>query len=183
MTDQPTLTLLRGYPASGKSTVARLYVAQTPEGSRTRMRLNRDDLRASLLDRHGRLPWPLEQQITKVQHASARALLHAGADVMVDDTNLWLKYARAWADLAVAAGARFDVLDVPTDLDECLRRDRLRESTGERHVGADVIRGFAERFPLGRWPKIKPTPVGLTGAPLPVYTPTGSLPPAAPGAF
>lgn len=143
------LTITRGLPGSGKTTLARAWVAADPA---TRVRVNRDDLRVALYGMHHGLDYAQEQTVTTAQHAQVRALLAAGRDVIVDDTNLRLRHARAFADLALKAGAEFTVLDVDTPTDECVLRDAARD----RVVGEDVIRRMAARF---RWPlpPVEPT--------------------------
>ena len=85
--------------------------------------------------------------------AMARNLLRAGYDVIVDDTNLRLRFARAWADLALEEGAEFEVWDIKTPEELCVERDSQRE----RHVGKEVIRELAAKFPIERWPEVTPT--------------------------
>lgn len=138
----PTLTITRGLPASGKTTYARAWVNENPG---PRVRVNRDDLRiamfgAPFLDFH------LEEVVSTAQRGQVEALLRAGKDVIVDDTNLRAKYARAWADLAVTVGAGFEVVDFPTPVDECIARDQARQARGERSVGEAVIRGMHDRY-------------------------------------
>ncbi len=141
----PQIVICRGLPASGKTTYAKQWVAESPT---TRARSNRDDLRQSLFGTEGVLPFADEQVITTVQQASVKALLASGKDVIVDDTNLRLKFARAWADLAAKAGARFEVndnfLSVPVDV--CVERDETRYIRGGRYVTEDVIRSIHSKF-------------------------------------
>lgn len=164
-----TLTITRGLPGSGKTTYAREWVAEAPT---QRVRVNRDDLRWDLHGRHAGLDYAQESALTAVQHAAVRALLDAGRDVVVDDTNLRLRHARAWADLAVAVGADLTVVDLDTPLEECIARDSARE----RVVGADVIRTMAARyrFPL---PPVRPSERSASTPPRP-YEPNTSLPSA-----
>lgn len=145
----PELVITRGLPASGKTTWARAWVAEA-EGA-SRVRVNRDDLRAMLYDRPV-LEFAEEQRVTDAQHAAVRALLLAGSSVVVDDTHLRLRYARAWADLALDVGAQFRVVDIDTSLEECLRRDAARAAAGERAVGERVLREMAARFGGPRLP-------------------------------
>ena len=146
-----TLVLLRGLPASGKSTWARQYVASHEAGRA--IRLNRDDLRRSLIDPDYRVPiYTAEQRITAVQRQAARDALLAGVNVVVDDTNLRLKFAREWATLAQECGAELDVRDfTDVTVDQCIARDARRG--GVERVGEDVIRGMHAKFlasgPLG----------------------------------
>lgn len=170
----PTLTITRGYPASGKTTAARDWVARDPE---RRIRLNRDDVRQSMFGRAGVLPFTDEQLVTQVQQSAARAALTAGKDVMVDDTNLRLRFARQWADLALAAGSDFRVLDFPTPVDECVKRDSDRAAASGRYVGEQAIRDIADRFPIGRWPDVTPSERAAQVGPR-WYEPNESLPAA-----
>lgn len=152
-----TLHLTRGLPASGKTTWARAFVGGADPGSA--IRLNRDDLRRSLVDPNYRRPvYAVEQRITAVQRQAAREALRDGVDVVVDDTNLRLKFARDWAALAAECGAEFVVHDFPVDVDECVGRDLLRD--GAEQVGEDVIRDMHARFVAqlgsGPWPVITP---------------------------
>lgn len=168
----PKLVITRGYPGSGKTTWARAWVAES-EG---RARVNRDDLRESLFGREGVLPYDMEQQVTAAQRAQVEALLSVGVSVVVDDTNLRLRFARAWADLAQSAGAAFEVADIPVDADQCVAQDAARAWKGEREVGEDVIRSIAAKFPLGRWPKVEPTEAST--APVRTYSGTPGRPTA-----
>lgn len=148
------LIITRGYPASGKTTLARQWVAN--EGER-RARSNRDEIRASNFAAEGILSYATEQLITKIQQDQVRTLLQSGRSVMVDDMNLRLRYARVWADLAREEGVTFNVLNVTTPASQCVLWDEERRQRGDRHVGAEVICNLATRFPLGRWPEVMPS--------------------------
>lgn len=146
-----TLMITRGLPGSGKTTFACSWLAQDPEN---RMRVNRDDLRMMTYGVYAGLSRAQEDALTVTQHAQVRVLLESGKDVIVDDTLLRLKHARAFADIAKSVGAEFIVKDFTSvSVETCIARDLARE----RMVGEDVIRGMAKRyrFPL---PKVKPTP-------------------------
>lgn len=169
------LVITRGLPASGKTTWARAWVAGVPG---RRARVNRDDLRAQLFggERKTRLSHADEESVTAAQQAAVRALLGRGLDVVVDDTNLRLKFARVWADLAAAAGAGFEVVDdflaVPVDV--CVERDRQRPDG----VGEAVIRDMYQRFLAGgRLGAVVPTE--RAAPPVRPYVPPAEpLPPA-----
>lgn len=171
MKPDSTLLITRGLPASGKTTVARAWVAEDPE---RRARVNRDDLRAMLFDAEGVLPWGQEEVVSTAQQRAVRALLKRGISVIVDDTNLRMKYARNWATLAYEMGAEFEVVDLLTDVDECVQRDQQRAERGQRHVGEDVIRGLAAKFHGPRLPVTRYEPQATAAAPL--YEPDESLP-------
>lgn len=168
-----TLTITRGYPGSGKTTFARAFVEEAPH---ERVRINRDDLRFMLWGRYHGLTFEQEQRVTKVQHAAVKAALLAGQSVVVDDTNLRLRNARAWADLAVEVGAEFRCVDSEATVEDCIRWDAERIERGERGVGETVVRHLAQRF-VRPWPEVKPTARTPQAPPRP-YVPNGSLPTA-----
>src|SRR5690625_6691233 len=144
------LIIMRGYPGSGKTTCARAYVAENKRA----IRLNRDDFRSMMYGLDGVLAHEQEQAVTVAQHAAIKASLEAGKTVLVDDTNLKLRHARALADLAVNAGTDFIVVDFDdVPVEECIRRDALRERPG----GKAVIRSMARRFPYKRGKAVEPT--------------------------
>lgn len=173
-----TLTIMRGYPASGKTTLAKKWVAEKQTDNVPRARVSRDDLRETLFAGRGVLDYAQEEHITAIQQDTVRKLLKRGYDVVVDDLNLRRKYAVAWADVAKQQGADFEVWDVETNVDTCVRRDFGRRLRGERIVGMDVIRDIAAKFPIGRWPEItasEPKPTTLEGAR--AYVPDVGKPP------
>lgn len=152
-----TLTLTRGLPGSGKTTWA---VEQVEDDDNT-VRVSRDDLRATVFGGEGVLPWEREKLVTTLQQQMVRTLLAAGKHVIVDDLNLRAKYTRAWADLAVAAGADLRVQDFDTPLLQCINQDWSRWMQGGRHVGEEVIRDLHARFlAAGPLPPVTPTPQG-----------------------
>lgn len=160
------LLITRGLPASGKTTFARTLQPSV-------VRVNRDDLRRML---HGSRLFTqrAEGQVTVAQRAQVEALLRAGVDVIVDDTNLRSRTVRDWARLATRLGASFEVhdfTDVP--LEECLRRDAARPE--EERVGEEAIRRLYERYLAGRKLPL-PVPTVAPGGPASVYRP----PPEAP---
>lgn len=164
-----TLAITRGLPGSGKTTRARQWVDANPAA---RTRVNRDDLRMTLFGVTWGLDYAQENAVTFAQHAAVRGLLRAGWDVVVDDTNLRLRHARAWANIAVEVGADLEVWDINVDVEECVRRDGART----RVVGEHVIRGMAARyrFPL---PAVTPSERAADTAPR-AYEPNTSLPSA-----
>lgn len=140
------LTITRGYPGSGKTTWA--------TGQAGNVRVNRDDLRSALFHKSGVLPAAEEAQVTIAQRAQVTALLDAGINVIVDDTNLNLRHARAFADLAKKHGADFECRDFPATASECIERNLTRLFRGERFVESDVILKMARRYPISQWQRV-----------------------------
>ncbi|MGH1563070.1 AAA family ATPase [Mumia sp. DW29H23] len=165
-----TLLITRGYPGSGKTTAARDWVAREPH---QRTRVNRDDLRRSLFGVSHGLFHDQEKTVTRVEFAMVRSLLRAGRDVVVDDTNLRLRFARDWCDLATALGADFEVLDVTTDVEQCVKNDAARPEP----VGEQIVRGFAARYRMP-WPKVHPTERTADAAAPDIYVPDETRPEA-----
>lgn len=167
-----TLAITRGYPASGKTTVALKWLAEDPD---KRYRLNRDDSRATNgFDGIGSNDQ--ERHVTIAEMAALRALLENGVSVIVDATNLRLKYAREFANLAVALGVDFEVIDVPTPLEECLRNNEFRRNAGGRYVPESAIRKMAKSFPLKAWVGKPIEPVPDVAPKCEPYAPNEKLP-------
>lgn len=150
----PKLIITRGLSGSGKTTFAKAWTTE----SEKRARVNRDDIRMYQLGGQGVLDFQGEQLVTDIQQNTVRKYLRFGYDVIVDDTNLRLKYARAWADLAMECQASFEVRDFDTSVEECVKRDAARGHAGERWVGSEVILSQHQKF-MGKnkFPKVKPT--------------------------
>ncbi|MET0416619.1 MAG: AAA family ATPase [Actinoplanes sp.] len=140
------LIITRGLPGSGKTTLAKAWVAEDPA---TRTRINRDDSRNMM--HGGRLATDSqERQVTVARDASVAALLRKGWDVICDDTSLPNRHARDLRRIALLAGAEFEVWDL-TDvpIEECLRRNQLRAGT-PAFVPEDVICNMYQRFISGK---------------------------------
>jgi len=144
------LIIMQGLVASGKSTKAAEILKQYGNG----IRINRDLLRTML---HCDVWSGQKEGITReVARLLAKHFLerpqwkdgqtHIGC-VVIDDTNLDPKTLGSWKQLAEMCGASWEIVDMPTDVTECLRRDRLRE----KPVGDHVIIGMAlqsHRYPM-----------------------------------
>src|SRR5690242_3129636 len=122
-----TLVIMRGLPASGKSTRARELVR-----NKGYKRLNRDDLRAMIDD--GKWSKHYEKDIKTAELALAHFYLSINHGVIIDDTNLSPSTVEMWQNFAEANNASWtieDLTDVP--LDECIKRDQKRPNyVGEK---------------------------------------------------
>lgn len=168
-----TLWIPRGLPASGKSYWSREMVSGQPLGSV--VRLNRDDIRALMFGPEYRKPtFEAEKLVSLVEHGPIEGLLRAGSDVIVDDTNLRVRFVKDLMMIADKAGASYkivdDFLDVP--LSTCLRRDQERENP----VGDAVIVGMHQKYLSGgRRPHVPELDEIVTGKP---YVPAPGTTPA-----
>lgn len=175
MTD---LAITRGLPASGKTTWALEWIAAAGENE-LRGRCNRDELRFALYGKYWGLTHNQEGNLTRIQQRLVTDHLKSGVSVVVDDTHLRLAHAKEWAKLARQFGVNFQVVDFDVPVAICVARDHDREVAGQRHVGAEVILGMAERFGIGarHW---LPDVVLEEDAEVPPleYVPDPQLPPA-----
>lgn len=169
------LIITRGLPGSGKTRWAHAWINEDPI---RRARVNRDDLRASMFGAEGVLSYEQEQLITVAQRSMVTAVLATGGEVVVDDMNLRLRYARAWADLAAELGAEFEVEDFDVPVQVCIERDQARAEAGGRGVGAEVIGSIHMKFLNGkdRFPPVLAS--AAEGDWREVYLPDETLPPA-----
>lgn len=129
--------ILKGLPASGKSTWARKLIDENPGRYK---RISKDDLRA-MLDNN---KWSKgnEKFILSVRDALILQALKEGYHVLVDDTNLHTKHEQAVRELVKgqATVEIKDFTDVPVE--ECIERDRRRSN----YVGEQVIRRMHRDF-------------------------------------
>lgn len=142
------LTILRGLPASGKSS----YAEEQLKSGNT-VRVNRDDIRAMI---HKGLQWSgaRERVTVSVEKAVVTEALKSGLNVIVDDTNMLGAGVRLWTDFVVGWNFLYSrdrdtvtvtvkdmnehmQVPVPDLIRECIRRDALRH--GKSQVGAGVI--------------------------------------------
>ena len=149
MTD---LIIMRGFSGSGKTTAARDYVQ---EESTKRVRVNRDDIRAMVRGNKAKTMFGFEgeQFVTALEEQVVLAAWEQGKSVIVDDTNLRLRFARRWAELAERNSKSWVVLDVNTPVEACLEQNA--SGPVEEQVPPGVIRNQAERFPQP-WPAVVP---------------------------
>lgn len=151
-----TLYVTHGPAASGKTWLAKLFVAADPD---RRARENRDERRRQNWiggDRdHNTVRQ--ERKVTIGQVAAVRALLADGWDVIVDDTCQTQATLDGWVTLVREVGARLVIVDFlgAVDRDVLVARDAARDRT----VGAEAIDRMIRRcrqvlFP--RWVTVIP---------------------------
>lgn len=129
--------ILKGLPASGKSTFARDLVRNSQGKWK---RINKDDLRGMLDDKvwsEGR-----EKEIIAVRDQLLVFFLGRGFNVVIDDTNLAPKHTTRITQLARQYEATVETKFFDTPLKVCIERDLKRTDS----VGEKVIREMYDRY-------------------------------------
>lgn len=132
----PNIFMMKGLPASGKSTVSKGMVDKD-DGMK---RVCKDDLR--LMIQNGKYTPETEMFVLNVRDSIVRLAIGQGFDVVIDDTNLNPKHEESLRNLSDSIGAVFNVIEMETTLDECIRRDSLRPNL----VGESVIRDMYDKY-------------------------------------
>lgn len=115
---KPKLLMLKGLPASGKTTYARELVDQGWT------RVNKDDLRRML--HNGKWSKQNEQEVLEARDSIIIDALTAGNNVVVDDTNFESKHHDTLEEIAKTFDADFEVLFIDTPLEDCILRNENR---------------------------------------------------------
>ena len=131
---RPKLLALRGLPASGKTTYAKELA------NKGWVRVNKDDLRAML--NNSKFSKDNESYILSLRDEIIISSLVQGKNVVVDDTNLDPKHLIAFESIAGEFLADFEIRFFDTDVQECIRRNKLRE----KPVPEKVIYTMYERY-------------------------------------
>ena len=129
--------ILRGLPASGKSTYAKQQVDANPGKYKI---ISKDSMRA-MFD-NGHYTKGNENFVLKARDALILLALQEGYCPLIDDTNLHPKHIETIKELVkgIAIVEIKDFTDVP--LEECIARDRKRQN----YVGEQVIRRMHRDF-------------------------------------
>lgn len=116
------LILTHGLPGSGKSTWAKKQVDENC------IRVNLDDIRMELYgETYMRPVGQQEKAVKKLQRERVFTALREGQTVIVDDTNLGLRTARSWINVAREMRVAIEHVYFDVDVEECKRRNRLRD--------------------------------------------------------
>lgn len=127
--------MLKGLPASGKSTYAKDMISTGKI-----KRISKDDLRSML--HNGKYTPELEMFILDARNILIKLALKQGFDVVIDDTNLNPIHQEAIHSLAKVFEAAVEEISFDTPVEECIRRDALRDHP----VGKEVILGMHNRY-------------------------------------
>ena len=115
---KPRLLMLRGLPASGKTTYAKEL-----EATGKWFRANKDDIRKSYFP-----DWTFkdEAEVMAMEDADIIAELRDGNNVVVDDANLHPKHVIRLMEIAKNEKAKFQIKDFDTHVEECIKRNERR---------------------------------------------------------
>ena len=142
------MLICRGVPASGKSTWAMEWVAESPD---SRRRVNRDDIRYAVYGVYSDASIN-EQLVTEIENQQVENALVAGLDVVIDATNLNAKSIRRFSDIADKHNYEVEIKDFEVSLEEAI----LRDSRREKSVGEEVIKSFFVRYIKdGKMPEVR----------------------------
>jgi predicted kinase len=141
--------ILIGLSGSGKSTLARQFCRDKPDY----LRVNRDDLRRSLLSvslSEYNQTWPererdrVERMVNDVQTTIILSGLKQGWNLLIDNTNLRPSYLSQFRKLLLSQAEPVEVTYqlIDTPVEECIRRDKYRDDS----VGEAVIRRQAQQL-------------------------------------
>lgn len=130
------LTIMSGLPASGKSTKAQEITKTTGNT----IRINKDLLRTMLhFDKFNGVNEGITQEASTYL---ALYFLSKDINVIIDDTNLNPKTMQHWKDFGQRCDAKIEHIDIDTSVQECIKRDLVRE----KKVGYHVILKMALQY-------------------------------------
>lgn len=130
------MIIMKGLPASGKSTLAKQLMSE--QGNL--MRINKDLLRTMLhFDKFNGRNEGFTRDVAKVL---AEHFLSRDINVIIDDTNLNPKTTQGWVGLAKLKSAKIEYKEPDTSVEECIERDSKRE----KKVGKTVIQKMALQY-------------------------------------
>lgn len=134
------LLMLKGLPASGKTTYAKRIVAKSREKNTKWIRVNKDDLRAML---HASI-WSKEneREVLAIRDHIIKESLYNGHNVVVDDTNFNPVHEEQLRKLAQRYSADFEVKFIEVPIEKCIKRDLERPNS----VGEAVIRKMYNEY-------------------------------------
>lgn len=129
--------MLRGLPASGKST----FALELVKNGNNWCRVNKDDIRLEY-------PQFSEKEVISFEDEQIIRALEDGMNVVVDDTNFNPFHEKRLRDIAdkYLNSSEFEIKDFNTPLDECIKRDSLRDKSVGEKVIMDMHMKYIEPY-------------------------------------
>lgn len=158
-----TLVILRGLPASGKSTWAHKAAATTPNTVVVSLDGLRRMTAGGLAAYHGRRTDRTEQLIVRTAHAMVCDALRKDMNVIMDAQNATMERVHALVGLAADCEADVQTVAFPVPLDTLLERNRTRAE--DDRVPEEYLRAQYERYadtiatPM-QWVRVPVEPAG-----------------------
>lgn len=141
------VTILRGLPGSGKTTMAKSIVS---DGSGQVKLVSRDSLRGML--ENSRFYEENERLIDRIVSHTIAECLTEGKDVIVDDTNLNAHNVQVVYDAVkkftkdTGKFVNMDIVEMNTSLDVCIERDMNRPNPcGAKKIVDMYLEHYAQR--------------------------------------
>lgn len=131
----PTIIIMRGLPASGKSTMSN-EILQSNYEKLNIYRVNKSNIREMLWPQH---KWTrlFENHIQIIEEQLVKIILKAKYSVIIDSTNLKSRDILKWKNLAKELKCKIKIYDFRyIDIETCIERDFKRK---ENSVGPKVI--------------------------------------------
>lgn len=145
------ILVLRGLPASGKTTWAKQFILTNPDY----IRVNRDDIRAMIVPEF-KFGSSMEVLVGNIEDSMIKESLLEGYNIIVDATNFrgTTRFQRIIDGIGRYIDCNLEVSDefLKVPVEECIRRDLTRD----KPVGAKVIQGMYDRY-LGEPKKVPVT--------------------------
>lgn len=148
LTIRPTLLCLSGLPGSGKTKVAKEWLAEDSDG---RIRVNYDEMRLARFGPAWKWNRKGEEEIKAAARRTIEDALKAGLSVCIDNTNLSRGVRAGWEQLARSCGADYVQQEIDTPISICLARDRGRKDRAGGRVGQAVIERMALFYGFLDW--------------------------------
>lgn len=130
------MIVLRGLPASGKSTWAKQFILENPDYAR----VNRDDLRAMLFGM--KFSSKNEDMVSYVCDSAIIEAMKRDRGVVVDETSLNPKRMKQLQRYAEDHNYEFEIKEFDKDIELCILHDMSRPNP----VGAKAIMQMYERY-------------------------------------
>ena len=135
-----TLFMLRGLPASGKSTLRKQLL--TDPDLAPIVAVNKDEIRKSLGITPG--DFAREKEVLQAETEAIQDAIDQGISLILDNTHNAPKHIIRYSQLAAKSRYEFKLIDLSNvPLEECIRRDSMR--VGGERVGEAVIRRMWEQ--------------------------------------
>jgi len=147
-----TIMILRGLPASGKSTFAIEYVRENPDY----IRINRDSIRQMLGVSFSK---SVEKIVKSFRNIMIVEALNRGYNVIIDDTNLGDRNIRYFEQLCNVMDVNLIINDtfMNVDLDTLLYRNKNREKQVPEQVIIDMYNKFVNSENVVKYENVKPS--------------------------